>query len=271
MDNAPAYRMLEELTALRARHLADFERLLTAKRAQVRRAFSDLYDRIVFTTASFREYFERTLALPPDRTVVIGRGIDPAIGPAPAPRAPGARLRFLHIGTLSPRKGLGEVRTVFADPALVTRDDWELALHGGGEPRLLGNLLTRNPRVRYHGTFPPEQYLSILRGADVGLAPSHFETFHVVTREYLRAGLPVLGSTTFGIPDVVRDGVNGLLFAPGDAAGLRRAVLSLLDDRDLLARLSRGARDTALRTADEEIDLVLEQYRAVLASPRPAS
>ena len=124
----------------------------------------------------------------------------------------------------------------------------------------------RNPRARYLGGFPTEGLPAILRAADVGLSPSRFETFHRVTREYLTAGLPVIGSTAFGIPDVVRTGENGLIFDAGDVEGFRRAVLSVLDDRAYLARLAAGARATRIRTKEEEIDDLLAQYNALVAA-----
>src|SRR5262249_53224098 len=95
---------------------------------------------------------------------------------------------------------------------------------------------------------------------------SRFETFHRVTREYLIAGLPVIGSNTFGIPDVVRTGENGLLFEAGDVEGFRRAVLSVLDDRAYLARLTDGARATRIRTKADEIDDLLAQYNAIVST-----
>jgi len=120
--------------------------------------------------------------------------------------------------------------------------------------------------VHYRGGFATEELPSILNAADVGLSPSRFETFHRVTREYLIAGRPVIGSTAFGIPDVVRTGENGVIFEAGDVEGFRRAVLSVLDDRDYLARLTAGARATRIRTKEEEIDDLLAQYNAIVSA-----
>ena len=125
-------------------------------------------------------------------------------------------------------------------------------------------------RVGAFRGFPAEQLPAILHAADVGLSPSRFETFHRVTREYLSAGLPVIGSTAFGIPDVVRSGENGILFEPGDVEEFRRAVLSVLDDRAYLARLTAGARATRIRTKAEEIDDLAAEYNAIVSTPAGA-
>jgi glycosyltransferase involved in cell wall biosynthesis len=57
---------------------------------------------------------------------------------------------------------------------------------------------------------------------------------------------PVVASATGGIPDVVTDGVNGLLVPPGDATGLADALERVLTSRQLAAMLADGARETAI-------------------------
>jgi glycosyltransferase involved in cell wall biosynthesis len=100
----------------------------------------------------------------------------------------------------------------------------------------------------------------LLADADVGLSPSQFETFHRVTREYLFAGIPVIGSSAFGIPEAVQHGVNGLLFDHADQNSLRRSVLAVLDDPALLIDLTAGAGGTIIRTVAQEVDDLVELY-----------
>src|SRR5207247_2578389 len=92
-----AHRPLEDLSALRARSVAECEQRLTTKREQAERVFARCYDRIVFQTQSFREYFERTLPLPADRTLVIEQGIDLKIEPAPSPADLAGPVHFLYV------------------------------------------------------------------------------------------------------------------------------------------------------------------------------
>jgi len=261
-----AHQVLQELSALRSGSVAEFERHLVAKRELARRTFARCYDRIVFQSQSFREFFERSLPLQPDRTLVIPQGLDLKLEQPPPLQRTGGPVRFLHIGALNVQKGGGDIANVFSHAALLGRNDYELNLYGTGEERVLGDLLARNPRVHYRGGFETGQLPGILRSADVGLSPSRFETFHRVTREYLISGLPVIGSTAFGIPDVVRTGENGVVFEAGDVEGFRRAVVSVLDDRPYLARLTTGARATRVRTKEEEIDDLLAQYNSIVSA-----
>jgi glycosyltransferase involved in cell wall biosynthesis len=269
----PVGYLSRRVAAVRLNAVGEFEKQLNVKRARTVQDFSQHYDRIVFPSRSFREFFERTLPLPAERTTVIEPGVDPPLestsnGTDNVPRrqmptGPNDPVRFLFLGGLMTKKGIAEIQAVFMHPDLLNRNDYSLAMYGGGNPAVVANLLATNPRVHFFGPYRPEQLPDILRSGDVGLSPSRFETFHRVTREYLLAGLPVVGSDAFGIPDVVRDGVNGLLFQTGDASGLRRAVLSVLDDRPLLTRLSRGAAATEIRHSATEIDHLLQEYQRI--------
>nr|MDA8267314.1 glycosyltransferase family 1 protein [Actinomycetota bacterium] len=96
-----------------------------------------------------------------------------------------------------------------------------------------------------------------------------FETYHRVTREYLAAGLAVVGSTAFGITDIVVPGANGLSFDHAEPGSLVRAVTALADDRLLLSRLQSGARATAIRSVAEEVDDLQALYRQLVPARRP--
>ncbi len=183
-------------------------------------------------------------------------------GEADSPSAP---MMFCLAATLDPAKGIDTVVEAFTDPQLLGRNDYRLWLLGGGNESLVAPLLDANPNVIMVGAYLPEDLPEFLAHMDVGLSTSGFETFHRVTREYLLAGLPVIGSRAFGIPDIVRPGKNGLLFDSTDAASLVRAVLTLLDDALLLATLTEGARSTSVRTREEEADDLAALYEEVLS------
>jgi glycosyltransferase involved in cell wall biosynthesis len=245
---------------------------LARRRERLEADLAGHYDLMLFDSASFRAFYEKTLRPPPERTGVLDLGIDP-IGPRNAAR-PGAtpKVRFLYLGRLTPLKGAYELIRAFTGPSLMAREGYELQLYGYFEPKLLKSLTT-NPRVRHLGQAQggrEENLAAVLAGADIGLSPSRFETFHRVTREYLWAGLPVIGSTAFGIPEAVREGENGLLFEAGDAAGLERAVLRVLDEPGLLEKLAAGARGTSVRSTDEEFAELLTYYRRLMPADKQA-
>ncbi len=126
----------------------------------------------------------------------------------------------------------------------------------------------RTPTSSCAAPIKPALLPELLGGVDVGLSTSRFETFHRITREYFLAGLPVIGSHAFGIREIIRHGVNGLVFDDADPVSLTRAVTRLLDDRDLLERLTAGARATPIRSLDDEADELARLYDGVVDEAR---
>lgn len=78
-------------------------------------------------------------------------------------------------------------------------------------------------------------------GSDLVVVPSrHPEGFGIVILEAFARGKPVIGSNIGGIPEIIKDGENGLLVPPGDADALASAIIRLYREPDLRKRLSRA-------------------------------
>ena len=95
-----------------------------------------------------------------------------------------------------------------------------------------------------------EEVANWLRQMDVGVAPyPEMEPFYfspLKIYEYMAAALPVVASRVGGLDRVVREQKTGLLYPPGDAAGLQAALAGLRADPALCRRLGQAARDEAI-------------------------
>jgi spore coat protein SA len=130
--------------------------------------------------------------------------------------------------------------------------------------------LDRAPgRVVLTGFIPPAAMPRTYLLGDVFVGPSQIEEgLGLVFLEAAAAGLPIIATRRGGIPEVVRDGFNGLLLQqPDDPAELAANIISLLGDPPLCQRLGRQGRDWVSATFSwERISSTLEEfYDAVLA------
>lgn len=96
-------------------------------------------------------------------------------------------------------------------------------------------------RVRFHGAQPRERVLELFAAADAALLSSTWENFPHTVVEALGVGTPVVATAVGGVPEVVRDGENGLLVPPGDAVALADAISRFFADDTLRARLRAAA------------------------------
>jgi N-acetyl-alpha-D-glucosaminyl L-malate synthase BshA len=116
--------------------------------------------------------------------------------------------------------------------------------------------------VRYLG--PLARLSHVLARADLFVLPSASESFGLAALEALASGVPVVASAVGGLPEVVRDGITGLLVPPGQPEAIAAAALSLLNDRTRHRAMSQAARADAL--ARFAPDPAIDRYEHLLCA-----
>jgi glycosyltransferase involved in cell wall biosynthesis len=98
---------------------------------------------------------------------------------------------------------------------------------------------------RFHLCGAEKDVPLFLAGLDVAVLASRAEGMSNAVLEYMAAGRPIVATATGATPELIRDGIDGLLVPPGDAAALAGGILRLLNDRVLARRLGESARRRA--------------------------
>jgi glycosyltransferase involved in cell wall biosynthesis len=171
--------------------------------------------------------------------------------PAPLPDRP----RALFVGVLERYKdvdGLAEAWRL----AEARVPEASLHLIGKGRERRVAESLVRDfpGRVDWDEWVPSERVAAALDAATVLLLPSQSEGLPRIVIEAFARGRAVVGARAGGIPDIVEDGVSGLLVPPGDPGALADAIVRVLSDPALAQSLARGAHAAAagwLQTPEE--------------------
>lgn len=175
----------------------------------------------------------------------------------------------LFLGLVGDRKGVFDLLPAFAR-ALGDSPAMRLVVAGNGEvarAERIAQELGIGGRVQFPGWVDGAAKESLLAGADIYVLPSHNENFPVSVLEAMARSLPVITTRVGGIPELVRDGVDGILVEPGDVAALAAALVALASDAELQRCLGASGRSRieAAFSPDVVLPRLYGVYDAVLA------
>ncbi|MFH0920385.1 MAG: N-acetyl-alpha-D-glucosaminyl L-malate synthase BshA [Fibrobacterota bacterium] len=173
---------------------------------------------------------------------------------------------IIHISNFRKVKRIPDVITVFK--GIADAMSARLILVGDGPEMCTAREMLTRFRLLDRTEFLGLRYnvAPILRHADLMLHPSDHESFGVSPLEALACGVPVIATRGSGLSEVVADGQNGLLSAPGDTKKMISDALSLLSDHRRHTQFSRHAAEWALENfeADRVVPRYVSCYREVL-------
>src|SRR6476620_9259267 len=195
-------------------------------------------DLFVAPSHSMAEEFCR-LGMPQDRVEVSDYGFRITRPVTDARRARGEPLRIGFVGTLVWHKGVH----VLIEAARKLRGPYELQLHGDTSvfPDYFATLrqAAADSAVAFRGGFDRDRVEAVYDAFDVLVVPSLWpENSPLVIHEAFMHGMPVVAARVGGIPELVSHDINGLLYEPFSAESLAASLQRLIDDPDLLPRLS---------------------------------
>jgi len=155
------------------------------------------------------------------------------------------------VGRLDPSKGQDVLIHAFRQ-VVDQVGDAKLILIGAGPKRdyldsLIQNLHLENS-IMFVGKVSPEDVIKNLNKGYISVVPSREEAFGFVVIESMSVGTPVIASSVGGIPEIIRDGVDGCLVPPEDTDALAEKIILLLKNPELRNKMSENALDRFLST-----------------------
>ena len=217
---------------------------------------------LMHTHARWVHDLVRVNGVPAAKLCLHRTGLPRAAGRVTPEPDPAGRLRVAFLGRCDPVKGIevliDAVKLLPADAPVVVSfygPYWSDAFGQGLLKRNEGDARFAPPVL-----VPPTELHRVWATTDVLAVPSLWpETGPLVVLEAFAAGVPVLGSDLGGIPELVRDGVDGLLFPLGDSAALAAHLARLIADCGVLNTLRANTRPP--RTLVDLADDLLPEYR----------
>jgi glycosyltransferase involved in cell wall biosynthesis len=245
-----------------------------------KRTLARVVNKPISTVVCVSEYGRRCMItldlLPPERVAMIYNAVDHR-GPPPGPRVaarfrqrygiPEGRSVITQVSWLIPEKGILDLLEA-TRLVLDKRDTVHLVLVGEGAHREdyshHASRLGMEQHVTWTGLVQDPVREGVYAASDLVCQMSHWEeVFGYVIAEAMLCGKPVVATRVGGIPEVVHDGVTGLLVPRGDTMRMAETILRLLDDAALRDRFGRAGREIA-RTKfnlEQNVKQLLDLYR----------
>ena len=152
---------------------------------------------------------------------------------------------LMHLSNFRPVKRVVDVVKIFA--RVVRETPAQLVLVGDGPDRSAAEWLAHDlgiqAKVHFMGKL--ERVHEVLPLADILLMPSELESFGLAALEAMACKVPSIATRVGGVPELIDDGVTGLLYPVGDIEGMSLGALGLLKDREKLDAMREAGRKTA--------------------------
>lgn len=186
-------------------------------------------DLIVCLSPSWENYYRKQFKL---KDIVI---VNNPVSEAPQKSALNLdnTIKFLFLGRIGVRKGIYDLLEVIAKNKEEFTGRLKLFVGGDGEVEKLQALIAEKglqELVEYMGWVDADKKQALLLQSHVYVLPSYSEGLPISVLEAMSYGLPILSTPVGGIPEVVKDHVNGLLVKPGELADLEAAMRYFLNN-----------------------------------------
>jgi L-malate glycosyltransferase len=152
---------------------------------------------------------------------------------------------LMHLSNFRAVKRVVDVVKVFAQ--IVREVPAQLVLVGDGPERSAAEWLARDLHIqeRVHFMGKQERVNELLPLADLLLMPSELESFGLAALEAMACKVPSIATRVGGVPELIDDGLTGLLYPVGDVEAMAQGALGLLQDRARLGAMREAGRKTA--------------------------
>jgi glycosyltransferase involved in cell wall biosynthesis len=232
-------------------------------------------DAVVASAASVKDYYVAQVGADPAKVDVIYNAVDWAqlqttMGRDEFRKSIGVPIDVPLAGIIARLTEQKAHRVLFEAMARPELSQLHLIVVGDGDLRddLRARVQSLGLASRVHFLGARRDLGNILGAIDIFTMPSYWEGLPLSMVLAMGAGLPVVASRVAGIPEVVNDGVSGLLVDPGNSEQLARALSTLMQSPDLRARLGEVAKEfvTPRFGADGYVTSIVSLYDRLLES-----
>ena len=182
------------------------------------------------------------------------------------------KTTFLFVGRLDKEKCIDVL--IKAVALIKNKADFHVVIAGKGKEEVylkeLASELEVDSLITFTGYLPKKDVTFIYKLDDIFVMPSIAELKSLLTMEDMAKGLPVLGADAVALPHLIKDKRNGFLFQPYDEKKLASRMLTLANDKALVAKMSDASQeiiqahdmDQVVHKVEKAYESVIREYKA---------
>lgn len=196
-------------------------------------------DAVVCLSEMWKNYYSSTFKL--KRLVIINNVIET---PLIKEHVQNGTLNLLFLGHITEKKGVFDLLKVLASNRDQFQHKVKVTFGGIGEVERLEKEISDNQfngDVKFAGWVNGHKKAELLNDCDVYVLPSYFEALPISILEAMSYGKPVISTEIGGIPEIVKPGVNGWLFKPGDQQALGSIISEAMTDKARLKQYGNNS------------------------------
>lgn len=223
-------------------------------------------DAVIVLSVQWKDYMERTFGM----TSVIVNNI--VLPPKIMELAAHEKMNLLFLGVLNEQKGIYDLLEVLSADKEYYSSKIDLIIGGNGDTLKLQETIEQGGLsgfVKYAGWVSGEKKERLLNDCDIYVLPSYNEGLPISILEAMAYRTAILSTTVGGIPEIVKDGVNGYLFKPGDQVNLDSKLRCLVENRGLLSSMKDKSFSLVSPYLSENVGRQLQKlYKKLLSKER---
>ena len=193
-------------------------------------------DALIVLSKSWKEYFA-SIGMDKGRIFVLNNIVSPPADNSAGQRTDDGKLHLLYMGEISKRKGGFDLLKAIAENKEYFKDKLMLRMGGNEVDGDIKAYIRKNGLedfVTYEGWIAGQKKIDCLNWEDVYILPSYNEGLPIAILEAMACSHPVISTPVGGIPEVIKDGVNGKMVQPGDIKGIADAIKYYIENKEIV-------------------------------------
>ena len=167
---------------------------------------------------------------------------------------------MIYTGGISIRKGWEIIEDVFYKICSEKKNKIEFRIYGD-KNKIKKSKLKKFSNIEFFDSFNPKDIYNIMQWADVGIAPSFFETYSRIVREYINYGVVPISTNAFGVSDIIKNNHNGIIINEPYNENLFLIIKQILDNPKILNNLRLGLSSSKIVSAEKEFNEIFNLYK----------